>query len=257
MAALGTRPWPPTTRAPARPSGQQRRRARRRSGCSSTRTGTRWSSAAPASRPTQSLTAPCCGLPATPSAITPPRSRLAATAPACSNPAGTAAASLPASSPSPTTREHGQQSQGAKNLGEQRSCPATSSPLALPLPGCCRSRLPTGRSSAWRRACSEPGVGAAVYERVINDPSLKRRQPHTLAPPCALRVESLADHPELQAGLLRWKEWAYGAQDPAPFIEFTAKEAGRSGQLPMTLVAIDVAGGVSELWGSARSMTTS
>jgi GNAT superfamily N-acetyltransferase len=62
---------------------------------------------------------------------------------------------------------------------------------------------------------------------------------------CDLRVESLADHPELleQVGLLRWKEWAYGAPDPAPFIEVTAKEAGRSGQLPMTLVAIDVAGG--------------
>jgi GNAT superfamily N-acetyltransferase len=46
-----------------------------------------------------------------------------------------------------------------------------------------------------------------------------------------------------QVGLLRWKEWAYGAHDPAPFIEVTAKEAGRSGQLPMTLVAIEVAGG--------------
>jgi hypothetical protein len=66
-----------------------------------------------------------------------------------------------------------------------------------------------------------------------------------MAIPCNLRVESLADHPELleQVGLLRWKEWAYGAQDPAPFIEVTAKEAGRSGQLPMTLVAIDAAGG--------------
>lgn len=67
-----------------------------------------------------------------------------------------------------------------------------------------------------------------------------------MAIPCNLRVESLADHSELleQVGLLRWKEWAYGAQDPAPFIEVTAKEAGRSGQLPMTLVAIDAAGGV-------------
>jgi hypothetical protein len=66
-----------------------------------------------------------------------------------------------------------------------------------------------------------------------------------MAIPCDLRVESLADHPELfeQVGLLRWKQWAYGARDPAPFIEVTAKEAGRSGQLPMTLVAIDVAGG--------------
>ena len=66
-----------------------------------------------------------------------------------------------------------------------------------------------------------------------------------MATPCDIRVESLADHPGLfqQVGLLRWKEWAYGAQDPAPFIEITAREAGRSGQLPMTLVAIDVAGG--------------
>jgi GNAT superfamily N-acetyltransferase len=65
-----------------------------------------------------------------------------------------------------------------------------------------------------------------------------------MATSCDLRVESLADHPELleQVGLLRWKEWAYGAQDPAPFIEVTAKEAGQSGQLPMTFVAIDVAG---------------
>src|SRR5215472_7849053 len=66
-----------------------------------------------------------------------------------------------------------------------------------------------------------------------------------MAAPCGIRVESLADHPELfeQVGLLRWKEWAYGAPDPAPFIEVTAREAGRRGQLPMTLVAIDVAGG--------------
>jgi GNAT superfamily N-acetyltransferase len=66
-----------------------------------------------------------------------------------------------------------------------------------------------------------------------------------MATPCDIRVESLADHPGLfqQVGLLRWKEWAYGAPDPAPFIEITAREAGRSGQLPMTLVAIDVAGG--------------
>ena len=66
-----------------------------------------------------------------------------------------------------------------------------------------------------------------------------------MATPCDIRVESLADHPELldQVGLLRWKEWAYGAPDAAPFIEVTAREAGRGGQLPMTLVAIDVAGG--------------
>jgi GNAT superfamily N-acetyltransferase len=65
-----------------------------------------------------------------------------------------------------------------------------------------------------------------------------------MATPSGLRVESLADHPELleQAGLLRWKEWAYGANDPAPFIEVTARETGRWGQLPMTLVAIDAAG---------------
>jgi GNAT superfamily N-acetyltransferase len=72
---------------------------------------------------------------------------------------------------------------------------------------------------------------------------------------CDLRVESLADHPELleQVGLLRWKEWAYGAQDPAPFIEVTAMEAGRSGQLPMTLVAIDVAGGAVGAAGLDRA----
>src|SRR5262249_61923252 len=66
-----------------------------------------------------------------------------------------------------------------------------------------------------------------------------------MAAPCGIRVESLADHPELfeQVGLLRWKEWAYGAPDAGPFIEVTAREAGRGGQLPMTLVAIDVAGG--------------
>jgi hypothetical protein len=46
-----------------------------------------------------------------------------------------------------------------------------------------------------------------------------------------LRIESLADRPELleQVGLLRWKEWAFGAQDPAPFIEVTVKEAGPRG----------------------------
>ena len=66
-----------------------------------------------------------------------------------------------------------------------------------------------------------------------------------MAASCDLRVESLADHPELleQVGLLRWTEWAFGAHDPAPFIEVTAQEAGPSGQLPVTLVAIDVAGG--------------
>jgi hypothetical protein len=66
-----------------------------------------------------------------------------------------------------------------------------------------------------------------------------------MATRCDIRVESLADHPELleQVGLLRWKEWAYGAQDATPFIEVTAREAGRRGQLPITLVAVDVAGG--------------
>lgn len=65
-----------------------------------------------------------------------------------------------------------------------------------------------------------------------------------MATPRDLRVESLGDRPELleQVGLLRWKEWAFGAKDPAPFIEVTAKEAGPGRQLPMTLVAIDVAG---------------
>jgi GNAT superfamily N-acetyltransferase len=69
-----------------------------------------------------------------------------------------------------------------------------------------------------------------------------------------LRVESLADYPELleQVGLLRWKEWAHGAQDPAPFIEVTAKEAGRGGQLPMTLVAIDAAGDAAGAVGLDR-----
>lgn len=66
-----------------------------------------------------------------------------------------------------------------------------------------------------------------------------------MAAPRGIRVEPLADHPGLfeQVGLLRWKQWAYGAQDPAPFIEVTAREAGRRGRLPVTLVAIDVARG--------------
>jgi GNAT superfamily N-acetyltransferase len=65
-----------------------------------------------------------------------------------------------------------------------------------------------------------------------------------LMPGPDLRVEALADHPELleQAGLLRWKEWAYGDPDPTSFIEITAKEAGDGGQLPTTLVGIDAAG---------------
>jgi GNAT superfamily N-acetyltransferase len=74
------------------------------------------------------------------------------------------------------------------------------------------------------------------------DPSGKEQM---MATPCHIRVESLADHPELveQIGLLRWKEWAYGGQDSTHFVEVTAREAGRKGRLPMTLVAIDVAGG--------------
>ncbi len=72
-----------------------------------------------------------------------------------------------------------------------------------------------------------------------------------MAVPRELRVESLADHPELleQAGLLRFKEWGYGAQDPAPFVEVTAKEASPNGQLPMTLVAIDAAGSAAGVVG--------
>jgi GNAT superfamily N-acetyltransferase len=64
------------------------------------------------------------------------------------------------------------------------------------------------------------------------------------APGPDLRIESLADHPELvgQVGLLRWTEWAYGAQDPALFIEVTVKEGRQEGHLPMTLVAIDLTG---------------
>jgi GNAT superfamily N-acetyltransferase len=70
-----------------------------------------------------------------------------------------------------------------------------------------------------------------------------------------IRVESLADHRELleHVGLLRWKEWTYGAHDPGPFIEVTAKEAGRGGQLPMTLVAIDTAGGAAGAAGLDRA----
>jgi GNAT superfamily N-acetyltransferase len=65
------------------------------------------------------------------------------------------------------------------------------------------------------------------------------------------RIESLADHPELleQAGLLRFKEWAYGSPDPAPFIDVTARESGPAGELPMTLVAIDAAGDAAGVVG--------
>lgn len=72
-----------------------------------------------------------------------------------------------------------------------------------------------------------------------------------MAAPRDLRIESLADHPELlaQAGLLRWKEWAYGSDDPSPFIDVTARETGRQGALPMTLVAIDAAGNAAGVVG--------
>lgn len=65
-----------------------------------------------------------------------------------------------------------------------------------------------------------------------------------MAAPRDIRIGSLADHPQLfeQVGLLRWKEWAYGAPDATEFVEATVREAGRAGQLPVTLVAIDVAG---------------
>jgi GNAT superfamily N-acetyltransferase len=58
-----------------------------------------------------------------------------------------------------------------------------------------------------------------------------------------LHVDQLAAHPGLfeQVGILRWKEWAYGEQDPARFIGVTAGEAGDGLRLPMTLVAIDAA----------------
>jgi hypothetical protein len=36
-----------------------------------------------------------------------------------------------------------------------------------------RGKLQPGRGSAWRRACAEPEVGAAAYECVINDPSVR------------------------------------------------------------------------------------
>lgn len=59
-----------------------------------------------------------------------------------------------------------------------------------------------------------------------------------------IRVEPLADHAELlqQAGLLRWKEWAYGDPDPTSWIEVTAREVRPGGRLPVTLVAIDATG---------------
>lgn len=61
--------------------------------------------------------------------------------------------------------------------------------------------------------------------------------------PGDFRVEPLAAHPDLmeQAGLLRWREWAYGNPDPGCFIEVTVREAGPGGRLPVALVAIDAA----------------
>jgi GNAT superfamily N-acetyltransferase len=72
---------------------------------------------------------------------------------------------------------------------------------------------------------------------------ITNREP-VMATPRDIRIESLADHPELfeQVGVLRWKEWAYGAADATGFVEVTVREAGRGSQLPVTLVAIDVAG---------------
>lgn len=66
-------------------------------------------------------------------------------------------------------------------------------------------------------------------------------------PPVDVRIELLADHPELfeQAGLLRWGEWAYGDPDPSQWIDVTAKEAGPGDPLPLALVAIDAAGVVA------------
>jgi|SRR5215468_4087496 len=57
-----------------------------------------------------------------------------------------------------------------------------------------------------------------------------------MAAPCGICVESLADHPELveQVGLLRWKEWAYGAPDVTPFIR-----SHREGSRPERLAADD------------------
>ncbi len=53
--------------------------------------------------------------------------------------------------------------------------------------------------------------------------------------PEGLRVDQLADHPELfrQVGILRWKEWAYGQDDPARFIEVS--DAERAGRTPWIL----------------------
>jgi GNAT superfamily N-acetyltransferase len=55
-----------------------------------------------------------------------------------------------------------------------------------------------------------------------------------------VRVELLADRPELvhEAGLLRWTEWGYDDPSPDRWVAVTAREAGRDG-LPVTLVAVD------------------
>ncbi len=59
----------------------------------------------------------------------------------------------------------------------------------------------------------------------------------------ALFLGLLADQPELiaEVGVLRWREWADGADTPGAWIELTAREAGRD-ELPVTLVAMDLDG---------------
>ena len=59
-----------------------------------------------------------------------------------------------------------------------------------------------------------------------------------------VRVDVLAANPQLieQVGLLRWREWAYGENDPTRFIDVSRDEAGDGVHLPMTLVAIDAVG---------------
>ena len=56
-----------------------------------------------------------------------------------------------------------------------------------------------------------------------------------------VRVEQLAANARLvePVGLLRWREWAYGENDPTRFIDVSRVEAGDGVHLPMTLVAID------------------
>ena len=58
----------------------------------------------------------------------------------------------------------------------------------------------------------------------------------------ALFLGLLADQPELVAevGVLRWRA-SGGSGTPGPWIEATARDAGRDG-LPLTLVAMDLEG---------------